>query len=280
MPATRTSRSSVTSPKTSCCATSPRPSSPNGFFNRFLVIAVQRSKQLPFGGRLAGDELARVRDATRTALRFASLPRQLTFDPQARERWIDVYGPLSRGEQGLLGAATRRAEAHVVRLAAIYATLDTSQHISLPHLQAALAVWRYSADSARWIFGDSLGDPTADDIWALAKTRPTGITRTEVRDLFSRNKKAREIDRALTILEEAGRLQRTTVNDGRGRPAENLATRPHATRRLTPASPLATQKCRFGRDCLPRPRQRDRPPRRRHVNHAHRQQPPTRTTPG
>lgn len=90
----------------------------------------------------------------------------------------------------------------------------------IPHLQAALAVWRYSADSARWIFGDSLGDPTADDIWALAKDRPAGVTRTEVRDLFSRNKKAREIDRALTVLEEAGRLQRTTITDGRGRPAE------------------------------------------------------------
>jgi len=88
----------------------------NGFFNRFLVIAVQRSQELPFGGRLAGDDLKRVRDATLTALRFAALPRQLTFDPQARERWIDVYGPLSRGEQGLLGAATRRAEAHVVHL--------------------------------------------------------------------------------------------------------------------------------------------------------------------
>jgi hypothetical protein len=192
----------------------------NGFFNRFLVIAVQRSKELPFGGRLAGDELARVRDVVLTALRFASQPRQLTFDSRASERWIDVYGPLSRGEEGLLGAATRRAEAHVVRLAALYATLDCNERIALPHLEATLAVWRYSADSARWIFGDSLGDPTADEIWALAKDRPAGVTRTEVRDLFSRNKKAREIDRALTVLEDAGRLRRRTLADGRGRPAE------------------------------------------------------------
>lgn len=192
----------------------------NGFVNRFLVVAVTRSQELPFGGRLAGKELERMRDATRTALRFASLPRQLAFDPHARERWIEVYGPLSRGEEGLLGAATRRAEAHVVRLAAIYATLDCSDQIALTHLEAALAVWRYSLDSARWIFGDTLGDPTADEIWALAKDRPTGVTRSEVRDLFSRNKKAREIDRALTVLEEAGRLTRTSSADGRGRPAE------------------------------------------------------------
>ncbi|MGI9099211.1 MAG: hypothetical protein ACR2H2_12120 [Solirubrobacteraceae bacterium] len=188
-----------------------------------------------------------MRDATLTALRFAALPHQLTFDPAARERWIDVYGPLSRGEPGLLGAATHRAEAHVVRLAAIYATLDTSDQIRLPHLEAALAVWRYSADSARWIFGDSLGDPTADDIWALAKTRPAGVTRTEVRDLFSRNKKAREIDRALTVLEEAGRLQRTTISDGRGPPRGDLAARTRTTRRMTdafaPAVSTASRRC-------------------------------------
>jgi hypothetical protein len=70
------------------------------------------------------------------------------------------------------------------------------------------------------VFGDSLGDPTADEIWSLAKDRPTGFTRTEVRDLFSRNKKAREIDRALSVLEDAGRLRRSTTSDGRGRPAE------------------------------------------------------------
>jgi hypothetical protein len=192
----------------------------NGFFNRFLVIAVQRSKELPFGGRLSGDALHRVRDATLTALRFATVPRQLQFDSEARERWIAVYGPLSRGEEGLVGAATRRAEAHVVRLASLYAILDCSDIIRLSHLQAGLAVWRYSLDSTRWIFGDSLGDPTADDIWTLAKDRPQGVTRTEVRDLFSRNKKSREIDRALTVLEEAGRLRRTVSNDGRGRPAE------------------------------------------------------------
>ena len=192
----------------------------NGFVNRFLLLAVRRSQELPFGGRLQGEQLVRVRDTTQAALRFASLPRQLTFDPPARERWIEVYGPLSRGEEGLLGAATRRAEAHVVRLAAIYATLDRSEQINLSQLEAALAVWRYSLDSARWIFGDTLGDQTADEIWALAKDRPHGVTRSEVRDLFSRNKKAREIDRALTVLEEAGRLKRTSQADGRGRPAE------------------------------------------------------------
>ena len=67
------------------------------------------------------------------------------------------------------------------------------------------------------MFGD---DPTADDIWALARDRHDGISRTEARDLFGRNKKAREIDRAVGALEDAGRLARRAHTDGHARPAE------------------------------------------------------------
>jgi hypothetical protein len=63
------------------------------------------------------------------------------------------------------------------------------------------------------VFGDSIGNSTADEIWSLARERHDGITRTEVSNLFSRNKKAREIDRALQPLIDAGRLERATVRD-------------------------------------------------------------------
>ena len=187
----------------------------NGFFNRFMVVCVQRSKTLPFGGHLDGEELDRVREQVRLAVRFASIAQHITFDPHARERWIAAYEELSRGEAGLAGAATARAEAHTVRLALIYALLDCSQAIRLERLEAALAFWAYSAASARWVFGDSIGDPTADEIWSLARERHDGITRTEVSNLFSRNKKAREIDRALQALIDAGRLERAIVGEPR-----------------------------------------------------------------
>jgi hypothetical protein len=192
----------------------------NGFQNRFLLIAVDRSKLLPFGSALDGDQLATVRDRVRFGLRFAVEHRALPLDPPARERWIEIYPQLSASQPGLAGAATARAEAHVVRLGLIYALLDCSEQIAIEHLEAGLAVWRYSADSAAWIFGDSLGDPTADEIWAAAKERPAGLTRTEVSDMFSRTKKRREIERALGVLEDAGRLRRETRQPQRGRHAE------------------------------------------------------------
>ena len=202
----------------------------NGFFNRFLLIAVKRSKLLPFGGNLTGTELDRLKRQLTDALHQARSRGELTFDCEARERYSEVYEQLSAPHPGMFGAAIGRAEAHTIRLALIYALLDNAPQITRAHLEAALALWRYARDSTRWVFGDSLGDPTADDIWALAKDRVHGVSRTEVRDLFSRNKKAREIDRALTTLVDAGRLQRTRGHDNTtGRPAEIWIPRQQTT---------------------------------------------------
>ena len=111
----------------------------NGFANRFLLVAVKRSKLLPFGGALDGARFAEIRDTVRLALRFAQEHRPITFDDAARERWIEIYEQLSTARPGLAGAATARAEAHTVRLALIYALLDLSERICLEHLEAALA---------------------------------------------------------------------------------------------------------------------------------------------
>ena len=151
---------------------------------------MRRSKELPFGGRIGGNDLAAVRRGLVGALGHARASQRLAFSGAAAERWIEVYSDLSRGQAGMLGASTARAEANVCRLALIYALLDCANEIGIDHLEATLAVWSYAASSARWVFGDSLGDPTADDIWELAKDRPASVSRTEVRDLFSRNKKA------------------------------------------------------------------------------------------
>lgn len=193
----------------------------NGFFNRFMLIAVQRSKKLPFGGALRDEDLNDVRARVSAALLFAGRQAEpLAFDADAREKWIAVYDELSDGHPGLWGAATARAEAHTVRLALLYALLDCAPAIGLEHLDAALAFWAYASESAHWVLGDCLGDPTADEIWEMAKTSPMGVTRTQVSDLFSRNKKAREIDRALAALVEAGRLERREQRTGSvGRPA-------------------------------------------------------------
>jgi hypothetical protein len=135
----------------------------------------------------------------------------MQFDEAARARWIEVYPKLSEDRVGLIGAITARAEAQVVRLSIIYALLDQSERIQLPHLEAALAVWRYADDSARFIFGDATGDPDADKILSAFKVAGEhGLSRTEIRDLFQRNKPGDEIDAALSVL-ATKRLARMTT---------------------------------------------------------------------
>jgi hypothetical protein len=177
----------------------------NGFANRFLWCCVRRSKCLPDGGELHNVDFGPITERLGEVVQFASSNGQMQRDDEAREMWRKIYPTLSEGAAGLLGAVTSRAEAQVMRLACLYALLDRTAIIDVPHLEAALELWRYCEDSARFIFGDALGDPAADAILdALRQAGEVGLTRTQLRDLFSRNHAAGEIGRALSALRQAG----------------------------------------------------------------------------
>ena len=80
------------------------------------------------------------------------------------------------------------------------------------HVRAALAVWKCCEASAAYIFGDSLGDPVADEILrALRNLKPEPMTRAEISDLFKRHRTATVIDRALTTLADTGLARRATL---------------------------------------------------------------------
>lgn len=191
----------------------------DGFANRFLWIAVRRSKVLPFGGRWCEVDAAALAGRLRSALEFGSSHQKIAWGSAAGELWVKVYGPLSEGGRGMLGAVTGRAEAQVVRLAALYAVTDHSREIGPAHLKAALALWDYAEDSARCIFGDATGDPTADRIHEALRAAPEGLTRTQISNLLGRHKDSAEIDRALSALLASGKARRETGATG-GRPAE------------------------------------------------------------
>ena len=106
-----------------------------------------------------------------------------------------------------------------MRLACLYALLDESRVIRSQHLMAALAVWEFAEASARWVFGDEMGDPDVDTILGELRRHPEGMTRTQINFLLGRNKTAREIVRALRVLLERG-LARCERQETEGRPAE------------------------------------------------------------
>src|SRR5439155_13744194 len=177
---------------------------------------------LPHGGDLP--DLARWIDCLQAAKTHAEQLELVTRDAEAAALWAEVYERLSTGRPGLLGAITARAEAQTMRLALLYALADCARAIERTHLEAALEVWRYCFDSAAYIFGDRLGDQTADCILdALRAAGPDGLRRTEISSLFGRNQPAAEIERALLLLLTVRLAHREVVETG-GRPAEYWKT--------------------------------------------------------
>ena len=115
-----------------------------------------------------------------------------------------MYESLSEGKPGLLSAMIARAETQVMRLACIYALLDLSTVVRAEHLLAALALWDYAEASARYIFGDALGDPLAGELLRALREAPGGLSRTQIRDRLGRHGRADAIERALTSLASRG----------------------------------------------------------------------------
>ena len=199
----------------------------NGFANRFLYVCVKRSKQLPFGGgEISPTTVVELRRRLSEAGRLAknhSITKHagvIGMTERANRIWVEQYPQLSEGFDGLLGSVTARAAALVRRIAMIYALMDNAREVDSEHLLAALASWRYCEQSARFVFGSALGNRVADEILrALRAAGASGMTRTEIRDLFKRNESADRIGAALTMLSER-KLATSQLRDTGGRPTE------------------------------------------------------------
>jgi len=191
----------------------------NGFANRFLFIAVKRSKLLPHGGNLSASDLRPLASRLAEVISYTKLVRQIRMQDSTARLWEKVYPELSEGQPGLYGAVTGRAEAQVIRLALLYALLDQDAEISVEHLKAGLAIWDYADASARFIFGDATGDPVKDTILTSLRNNPDGLSRTEISRLFQGHQKSDRINRTLEDLRQLGRVKKGSI-DTDGRSAE------------------------------------------------------------
>jgi hypothetical protein len=187
-----------------------------GLLNRFLPVLVQRPHLLPspaavglesWGPKL-GDVAAKARAAG----------RQLRRDDEAQEIWAGAYAAMAEDEDdGPLGEVLARGPAYAMRLALCYALLDGAHHIGADHLLAGLTVWSYAAASARRVLGTGSRNDLEKLSTFLAGTSG-GRTRTEIRDLFGRNKGTKQIDAMLAELEKAGSVTQEEDRSKPGRP--------------------------------------------------------------
>jgi hypothetical protein len=172
----------------------------NGFTNRFLWVYSTRSKYLPDGGD--APDYRDVVSKLQCAATFAkSLKEPIVRDEEARKLWHEVYPGLSDGIPGMPGVVTSRATAQVLRLSSLFAVLDCSPIVRLPHLRAALAFWQYVQDSTVFIFGDMSGDSTVDRIHEeLQRVGDRGTSRTEINNFLGGHTPKKKIETALKSL--------------------------------------------------------------------------------
>lgn len=180
--------------------------SANGFGNRFLWVCARRSRLLPLGGTPDPKQLDSLLARLKRTTEQGKMAGQMKWNQASQELWCQAYEELSKEVPGILGSLTARSEAQVIRLACLYALLDCSTIILTEHLQAALALWQYCEDSARYLFSDRTGNPDADQIQAALRSAPHGLTLTEInRDVFQGHRKSKDIRAALHFLAGQGK---------------------------------------------------------------------------
>lgn len=173
----------------------------NGFANRGLFVASRRPHLIP-RGRPAPAEVDVIAGRLGDAIRRGRSLGAVSFETAAGDAWDAAYARFgSDAPSPLLADLEARGDMHTLRLAMIFALLDGSALIEVCHLEAALAVWRYCRDSARYVFGvDGAMDEARelsevgrerkrfeDDLARLEEAlRSSGsLTGTEQRALFS-----------------------------------------------------------------------------------------------
>ena len=196
----------------------------NGFANRILWGVVRRTGRVPFPQPIADGDLADIAASLAECLRCVcgnpDHPR--TFDRIAASKWTAIYDTLTEDRPSALGAVTSRAEAQVLRLALLYSLLDPhASMIGIQHLKAAVAVWQFCDESARYIFGQAETDPDANRIVEAIQERGE-MTSTEINKLFQGHVSSRRIRDILQRLQAYGKLTARTAGGGRQGKAKTI----------------------------------------------------------
>ena len=201
----------------------------NGLANRVLWVASRRQRCLPVPDdvmQLSGvaDQIALLAGAIGAT--HARGDAIIALGEAAREEWDRIYPALSGWTDPHADDErdTGRAEAQVMRIALVYALLDQAMQIDLPHLRAALEVWRYCRDGARHIFRarerDARESQLAADMDRLraAMTPDEVMSRTAIMRATRNNIPAGRLDAALTELERLGEAEQREPRDKERRP--------------------------------------------------------------
>jgi hypothetical protein len=190
----------------------------NGFANRIIWIAAKRTKELAIGRDMP--DLTEQQRWLSDAVVLASKTSRVQLDSGANKRWTEMYHSLTQTRQGLMGAILARGSTQVLKLALLYALIDKSTTIQIPHLEAAYALWEFSEASCRLIFKAVTGDQIADKLLTFA--REARRTKSECFQKFSGHCTKFQLDNAIRTLVDQGLAKIEKGVSSGGRPPEYL----------------------------------------------------------
>lgn len=190
----------------------------NGFGNRFLWFLVKRSKMIPSPTGVPLNSLNSLISQVEQAIEFSRKVGTLSRDKECEEKWQGIYAELTKERPGLIGSLLARSHVQVLRLSSLYALLDQSDKIRIPHLFAGISLMDYAEESVKIIFGDSLGDSYADRIHQeLKDIYPEGLSETDIWSLFGRHGGNR-VRTGLRMLQTLGYAEKARGPSSGGRP--------------------------------------------------------------
>jgi hypothetical protein len=96
--------------------------------------------------------------------------------------------------------------------------MDKSRIVKLQHLRAALEVWRFCEESARFIFSKRSAVTIEAKMIKMLRSSPDGLRQSEISERFSHHLTSDEINHALRNLRDQGSVRAQTVKTP-GRPA-------------------------------------------------------------
>jgi len=216
----------------------------SGFANRFIYFAVERSKLLSRPRPIPEETRESMADRVDESLywvndfvfagvdpisadlyrHFGRKPkREMHLSDAAWDYWDELYLVLSEKRPGVVGELMGRAPANVIRLALIYALLDKSIVIDVPHLKAAKAVMDYSEESIAQVFAGITGDHQVDRVlYELSTAVNQTLSRNNILNIFNRNLSVAQVTKVIERLMETGLVTHTrgTTGPRGGRPPD------------------------------------------------------------
>jgi hypothetical protein len=143
------------------------------------------------------DDWERISKIIEARAKQARTHGEIKLRPDAQRQWGAIYSSLISTHSAVARIVTSRADAHVLRLALIYALLDGADGIELPHLKAAIAIWDYCRTSAESLFACGTESLLATRLLDVLRHRPR--SKTELHAVLHNHTPAHRLD---TELEE------------------------------------------------------------------------------